>query len=116
MNGKIAALVLTLLLPLAPVTALAQVPSIYQGAVNNQIQSAINQQMVQQQIQSSLQSQLQQQQSALQTQQRQLQYETRNNINNEYLTIQQLEVQQQLQLIQAQMRALRGSKKHKPKP
>jgi AmiR/NasT family two-component response regulator len=115
MNGKFAALILTILLPLAPLGSQAQIVNpINQGAVNNQIQSAINQQMVQQQIQQSLQNQLQQRQSALETQQRLLQFQTRTNVNSEYLTLQQLEVQQQLQLIQARLRALRGPKKHKP--
>ena len=119
MNGKLAALVLTVLLPLAPLSSRAQqVPTINQGAVNNQIQQAINQQMVQQQIQQSLQNQLQEQRSALETQQRLLQYQTRTNINNGYLTLQQLEVEQQLQLIQARLRSMQSStsktKKHKP--
>jgi hypothetical protein len=114
MNAKFAAAALALVLPLAPPIAYAQV---HQGEINNQIQSAINQQMVRNGIEQSLQNQLQQQQSALQTQQRLLQLQMQNNLTQGAATLQQLEVQQQLLLIQAEIRAYgkkKTPKKHTP--
>jgi hypothetical protein len=112
MNVKsLAAALVAAALPIAPLTAHAD-----QGSRDAAIQTAIHQQMVRNGIQQSLQTQLQQQQNALQTQQQLLQLQTQNNINQGLLTLQQIQVQQQLLLIQAELRALKAkaSKKHKP--
>jgi hypothetical protein len=111
MNMKLLTACIAAVLPLAPLSANAD-----QASTNAQIQTAIHQQMVRNGIQQSLQNQLQQQQSALETQQHLIQLQTQNNINQSFLTLQQIQIQQQLLLIQAELRALKASKKHNSKP
>ena len=101
------------LLAIAAAAALA-VPLVAradQGSRDAAIQQAVHQQIVQSAVQQSLESQLQQQQSALQTQQQSMQMQAQSAVRSQLFVLQQIQIQQQLLLIQAELGALQSAKK-----
>lgn len=81
-----------------------------QSSHDPDIQTAVHQQIVQNAVQQSLQTQLEQQRSVLQSQQQLMQLQLQNGMNQQFTTLQQLQIQQQLLLIQSELRELKARK------
>jgi hypothetical protein len=85
-----------------------------QSSHDADIQTAVHQLIVQNAVLQSLQTQLEQQRSVLQAQQQLMQLQLRNGMNQQFTTLQQLQIQQQLLLIKSELRELKARKTPHP--
>lgn len=84
-----------------------------QTVTESELQMALHRQMVQSAVQQGLQTQREQQQAAMQTQQQLMNIRMQTNLHQQFTDLQRLQIQQQLQLIEAEVRELNA---RKPKP